>query len=367
MKGENSNNRGMKIKLLVVVIVLVVLLGGVYLWKRFIAYETNKFLQKLKSPVSSVSTAFSENKTWQESIAATGSTVANEGVNINAEVAGTITNIYFKSGQVVKKGQVLLQLNPDVLKATLANQKAALHYAKTSFARQRRLMHENAVSKESFDQAQLNYKQAKASVRQTEAMLAQTTVRAPFAGVLGIRAVNVGQYLTLNTSIVTLTALQPMYVDFSLAENQVANIKVGQKVRLSVGAYPNKTFDGKVTAINSTLDSTTRTLQVRAEVNNSQNLLLPNMFANIALLTGKVDKVTVVPQIAINYAPSGDYVYVIKDNIANRQYIHIGERRGAKIAVTKGLKAQEQVVYAGQVKLRNGSKVVVENPKQGEK
>ena len=182
---------------------------------------------------------------------------------------------------------------------------------------------------------------------------------APFTGIIGIRLVNVGQYLNPGTAIASLQALQPMYVDFNIPESELNKVRLGYRIEMETVAYPGLTFNGKITAINSTLANNTRSLEVRALVDNHSNKLLPQMFANVQVILPKTITVTVVPQIAINFSPSGDYVYVVNNNIAKRAYIKVGERRADVVAVT-GLSVGDNVVYAGQVKLRNNAKVVVE-------
>ena len=359
---QNNNStasKGWKKKLIIVLLVLIVLLGGVYLWRQFVDRQVAKFMQTLKSPTSTVSTTAALKQTWHEKVSAVGSLTASNGVDVNAEVAGQIAAINFKSGDVVRKGQVLLRLKSDVLNAQLANNKATLAYARVSYQRQRQLVVSDSASRAALDEAKAKYQEAQATLQQTEAQLAQKVICAPFTGIIGIRLVNVGQYLNPGTAIASLQALQPMYVDFNIPESELNKVRLGYRIEMETVAYPGLTFNGKITAINSTLANNTRSLEVRALVDNHSNKLLPQMFANVQVILPKTITVTVVPQIAINFSPSGDYVYVVNNNIAKRAYIKVGERRADVVAVT-GLSVGDNVVYAGQVKLRNNAKVVVE-------
>lgn len=350
----------MKKKFVIIIGMLVLIFLGVYGWHRFIAYETAKFMGAFKSPTSSVDVIKVVQSEWHNTIPAVGSTIANQGVDINAEVNGQITKIFFESGDKVEKGQTIIQLNPSILEAQLESAQANLSYAKISYLRQKTLAAQNAGTYSDYDQAKATYDSDLAVVQQIKAQLAQTLIKAPFTGVLGIRQVNLGEYITAGEAIVNLQALQPMYVDFSVSENDIGKIQVGYAVSMMTVAYPDKTFSGKIVANNSTFDASTRSLQLRANIDNPDNILLPGMFANVDVLLPQVVKVLVIPQIAVNYSPVGDYVYVVKNNIATRQYVTIGERREDNIAILKGLSVGDEVVYAGQVKLKNGSKVIVE-------
>lgn len=350
----------MKKKFAIVIIILLVILGAVYGWRRFIAYETAKFLVAFKSPTAYVSATPVKAAVWHTRISAIGSTIANQGVEINAQVPGQVTKIYFKSGEKIQKGEPIIQLDQKVLKAQLANDEATLKYAKVSYFRQKALLAKDAASRSALDKALSAYKQALAGEQETKAQLAKTVIKAPFSGLLGIRKINVGQFLNAGQAIVSLQALSPMYVDFSLPENAIANVKVGYPVDVKTVAYANAIFKGNIIAMNSALASNTRSLEMRAEVKNVDERLIPGMFANLSIILPAAKKVLLIPQIAINYSPVGDFVYLAENGLAKRQYITVGERRGNEIAVLKGLTVNQPVVYAGQLKLENGSKVIVE-------
>ena len=215
----------MKKKFVIVIIVLIVILGSVYAWRRFIAYETAKYLKIFESPVSTISVVKVASEEWHGYVSSVGSTVANQGVEINTEVNGQITKIYFKSGEKAEKGQPIIQLNPKILEAQLANDNANLHYSKVSYYRQKTLLAQNATSQSNLDKAFSLYKENMAKIEQSEAELAQTLIRAPFTGLLGIRQVNVGEYLTAGSAIVSLQALQPMFVDFNIPANEAKTIQ----------------------------------------------------------------------------------------------------------------------------------------------
>ena len=351
-------------KFIAVIIVLILILGGVYGWHKFMAYEGAKYMAKFAMPASSVSVVKAAGAQWHTLIPAVGSTVANEGTNVSSEVGGQITRVFFKSGDIVQQGQPIVQLNPDILQAQLTSDQASLNYAKLSYLRQKALVAQGASSAADLDQALATYREDLAAAEQVQAQLAQTFIRAPFSGVLGITQVSLGDYIRPGQAIVSLQALQPMTVNFNVPENQAAAIQVGDEVTLTTVAYPNQVFSGKVVAADSVLDTNTSTLQFRANVDNPKSLLLPGMFATINVVMPKTFSVVVIPQIAVNYSSIGDYVYVVQGDVAHIKYISLGERRDDQIAVT-GLTVGDEVIYAGQIKLhQDGAKVVVE---KGEK
>lgn len=350
-------------KFWVVVIILAVIFGLIYGWHRFVNYKIGQYFKTHQSPPVEVNVSKAKAAIWHDQIPVTGTTVANQGVNITPEASGTIVKLFFKSGGFVKAGAPILELNPNILKAQLANDEANLALSKVTYERQQSLYQQNAAAASDLDKAKAKYQEDIATVNQTKAQLAQTLVTAPFSGRLGIRQVDLGQYLNPGDTIVNLQSLDPMFVDFTVPENNMAFLKVGQPVRLQNNAFPNKTFQGKIVAMASALSNDTRNLQVRALVNNHQNQLVSGMFMNGDVILPKVNHVILIPQVSITYSQVGDYVFVIKNDKAIKTYITLGERRNDVVAVTKGLTAGDQVVYAGQLKLRNGIAVKVVPPK----
>ena len=354
----------MKIKLVVVVLLLAVVFGGIYGWHRFIGFETQKFFSTYKPAPAYVSVDKAVAENWPVFVESTGSLRAKQGVDITPEVSGKITQIFFHSGQTIKAGDPIVQLNPDLLQAQLADNKAQLELTQSNYQRQKTLYASSVAAQSDLDQAKAQYDEAIASVAQTSAQLSQTLVRAPFDGVLGLRQVNLGQYIQPGNPIVNLQMMDPMEIDFAVPENALANLTASLPIDVHIIAYPSMVFHGEVFALNSTITNTNRTLNVRGSVGNKDNVLKPGMFAVVDVIFPQTIPVISIPQIAVSYSSVGDYVYVVEGDKAKRAYVTLGERKGDRVAVLKGLKGGEQVVYAGQVKLNDGASVTIEQEKK---
>lgn len=329
------------------------------------------YLSRYQEPPVYVSTVKAETKTWRPFLSAVGSLKASNGVDVNAEVSGQILLIDFQSGQHVKQGDLLVQLNDDVDQKTLERDEAKLRFDKIDYERKELLLKENAVARTAVDAAKATYLQSLAAVASDNVMINQKKIRAPFAGKIGIRQVNVGQYITTGTGIVTLQTLNPLYVDFSLPEQDLPKIKTDQPITLKVDAYPNELFEGKITAINSMVDVNTRSIAVRATIPNGNESLYPGLFADVQVILPKVDNVITVPQSAISYSLYGDSIYVVEQKgkdkkgtpelIAVQKYVKTGERRGNVVAVLSGIKVGDIVVSSGQLKLHPNARVLINN------
>ncbi|MBB4818822.1 membrane fusion protein (multidrug efflux system) [Pseudomonas alcaligenes] len=327
-------------------------------------------------PAISVSAAKAVEQPWQERLPAIGSLKAFQGVDLTVEVGGTVQDVLFRSGEKVTLGQPLIQMDSDVEKASLATAEATLALARVEFERGRSLVNRQNISKSEFDRLSSELQKSTASVAQLKAMLAKKRIVAPFSGTIGIRQVDVGDFLSSGTTIATLQDLGTLFVDFYLPEQAVPKLAIDQRVRINVAAYPGEFFEGRVAAINPKVEDSTRNLQVRAMLQNPDNKLLPGMFANLeVLLPGDTARI-VVPETAITYTLYGNSVYVIdakkgedgqvqKDDkgepmlVVERRFVETGARRDGKVVVLKGLKPEEQVVTAGQLKLDNGSHVAI--------
>ncbi|BCD86906.1 resistance-nodulation-cell division (RND) efflux membrane fusion protein [Pseudomonas solani] len=327
-------------------------------------------------PAISVSAAKAVEQPWQERLPAIGSLKAFQGVDLTVEVGGTVQDVLFLSGEKVTLGQPLIQMDSDVEKASLATAEATLALARVEFERGRSLVNRQNISKSEFDRLSSELQKSTASVAQLKAMLAKKRIVAPFSGTIGIRQVDVGDFLSSGTTIATLQDLGTLFVDFYLPEQAVPKLAIDQRVRINVAAYPGEFFEGTVAAINPKVEDSTRNLQVRAMLQNPDNKLLPGMFANLeVLLPGDTARI-VVPETAITYTLYGNSVYVIdakkgedgqvqKDDkgepmlVVERRFVETGARRDGKVVVLKGLKPEEQVVTAGQLKLDNGSHVAI--------
>lgn len=317
-----------------------------------------------------VSTIKATVEDWQLRYHAVGSVMAVKGVTVSNELAGSITKIAFDSGDRVKQGALLVHLDTSTDEAQLKGLEAQAELARISLVRARDLRKNRTNSQAELDAAQSQYDSAVSAVDALKATIAKKIIRAPFSGVLGIREVNLGQYLAAGTPIVSLQALQPLYVNFTLPQQDFAELKVGQRVELKVDTYPNRTFTGKVTALNSEVDDATRNIQVQATLPNPDDLLRPGMFASVDVIRAEHDRFITLPQTAIVYNPYGDAVYVVKSAkgangkemlTARQVFVKLGDTRGDQVAVTSGLEAGDVVVTAGQLKLRNGIPVEINN------
>ncbi|MDB5979665.1 MAG: mexA [Pseudomonas sp.] len=355
-----------------VVLLVVLCLGG---YKAFAIYHQIQGFSAPKPPVS-VGVATAREHPWQSLLPAIGSLKALQGVDLSLEIAGTVKSIQFESGQKVKAGQLLLQLDSDVEKALLGTAEADLGLAKIEHGRGSQLVGDQAISKGDFDRMAAQLKKATATVAQLNAALDKKRILAPFSGTIGIRRVDVGDYLPSGTMIATLQDLSSLYVDFYVPEQALPKLAIGQIAQVKVAAFPTQTFDATISAINPKVEDTTRNVLVRATLPNPEGKLLPGMFANLqVLLPGQQTRV-VVPESAITYTLYGNSVYVVvpkktadgqpeKDAkgepqlTAERRFVETGERRDGLAVIVKGVQAGEQVVSAGQLKLNAGANVAI--------
>ena len=356
--------------------VLVVVLA-LAAYKGFTIYQQVQMFSA-PQPAISIDAATAEPQPWQSRLPAIGSLKAFQGIDLTVEVAGTVQQVLFKSGEQVSLQQPLIQMDSDVEQASLATAQAELGLAKVEYERGRSLVNRQSISKSEFDRLSANLQKANASVAQLQAQLAKKRILAPFAGTIGIRQVDVGDYLASGTTIATLQDLSKLFVDFYLPEQTVPQLAIGERVRFSVAAYPLEVFEGEIAAINPKVEDTTRNVQVRAMLANPDSKLLPGMFANLEVLLPGEQTVVVVPETAITYTLYGNSVYVIgekkgqdgqvaKDDAGQaelsveRRFVETGERRDGQVVIRKGLQAGEQVVSAGQLKLDNGAHVRIAN------
>lgn len=321
-------------------------------------------------PPESVASAVVREESWQDSLEAIGSITAVQGVTVTPEVAGSVSEIAFESGAMVKKGDLLVRLDTTTEEAQLRAIEAQMHLAGLNVERIRQLRAGNTVSQSELDTAEATLKELQANADAIRAAIQKKTLRAPFSGKLGIRQINLGEYLDTGKAIVSLQSLDPVYADFSLPQQELARITNGMSVRVSTDAYPGREFEGTLTAINPNLDSQTRSIQLQATLENAGQLLRPGMFARVKVILPAEHKVLAVPATAVLSAPYGDSVFVIEDKpstnsepslVVRQQLVRTGRAKGDFVAVVAGLKAGEQVASAGVIKLRHGSSVVVNN------
>ena len=322
-------------------------------------------------PAETVSAAEVKQETWEALLPAVGSVTAVQGVVLRAELSGAVREIAFDSGGTAKKGQILLRLDTSTEEAQLRAAEAQAALAQHNLARAVDLKKQGVISQSDFDAAEAAALQTTGNADVIRATLVKKTVRAPFSGRLGIRTVNLGQYVNEGDPIVSLQSLDPVFVDFSVPEQQLAQIQRAMEVRVVTDATPGRVFTGKVTALNPEVDASTRNIKVQATVANRGGELRPGMFARVQLVLPEAEPILVIPSTAVLHAPYGDSVFVISDvkdeksgktvKQAQMTTVRLGETRGDFIAVTAGLKAGQTVATSGVFKLRNGSPVALDN------
>ena len=313
----------------------------------------------------SVSAAPVQSVSWQRRINAVASLVALQGVHLTSQLPGQVTELYFHSGQHVRKGQRLLQLDDSNQLAQLASDRAAVELAQANYERAQRLFRTHAASEADVQATHAKYQTATAAVAGDRATLAKLAVSAPFSGWLGVRQVSLGQYLSNGTEIAALNVWDPLRVQFAVPQSQIALIQAGQTVRIGVDAFPGQNFIAKVTALGSEVDANSRNITIEAKLPNSKRLLRPGMFAQAELLVGAPQKGLAVPTGAITYNTYGDFVYRVEtrggEQVAVATPVRTGETRDELTQVLSGLKAGEQVVTAGQLKLHDGAPVSLDH------
>jgi membrane fusion protein (multidrug efflux system) len=348
--------------------VLIGVLGGI---KGLQILQMTANGKQFVSPPETVTTFEVHMESWESLLPSVGSLEAVQGVIVTAELTGKVVNIAFEPGAKVQAGDLLVQQDISSEAAQLRAAEAEVALAKITLERTRKLLTEKTVSQSQYDNADAQYKQAAAQVDNIRAAIAKKTIRAPFVGRLGIRLVNLGQILNEGEAIVSLQSLDPIFVNFSLPQQQLAQIQPGFTIRVTTDALPGKIIEGKITAINPAVDAATRNIQVQATVVNPQERLRPGMFVNVAVVLPAQDKVLAIPATAVLYAPYSDSVFVVEEKkseknsqpgkIVHQQFVRLGEKRGDFIAVASGLKENETIVSTGVFKLRNGQAVVVDN------
>lgn len=327
--------------------------------------------QMMQPPPESVSTSLVERRLWQETLQAVGSIEPIRGVRLDAEVPGIVTAINFQNGQAVDAGDVLVQLDTAPETALLNSNKANAELARIELERAQRLRNTNSVAQSQLDQAQATFDVAMAQVKNIEAIIDQKTIRAPFKGRVGIRQINLGQYLSAGAAIVTIQSYDEVFVNFTLPQQMLSKIETGMELLLKSDAYPSKSFTGRLTAISPQIDPITRTVKLQGTLSNSDGDLKPGLFVNIEVIASKINEVLTIPATAIAYAPYGNSIFKIKRQkneatgetvtTVKQSFIRIGERRGDFVSVLEGLEEGDEVVSAGAFKLRNEMPVSIQN------
>lgn len=353
----------MQKRLLLVLLVTLLIFAVLFGW-RFRQIQTAMEQHKPPPPATVAVTEVARVE-WQPYLSVVGSLVAIEGIQISNEVAGKVKNIHFVSGQTVEPGQLLIELDSDSEEAEFKRLQATRGLAKIKFGRTAKLANGSYISQSDYDEAKALLEQADASLVWQQTLIDKKRIRAPFAGSLGIRRANTGQYLPPGTAIVPLQALDPIYADFSLPERYLAQLGLEQTVEVDVQAYPGERFSGKITALNPGIDDATRSLVLRATLDNASRRLRPGMFARIRVLLGAPEQVLTLPDTAITYNTYGDSVFLVQPDGAGhkveRRQVETGESRDGRVAIRSGLEIGQRVVSAGQLKLRNGVPVLIDD------
>lgn len=313
-------------------------------------------------PAPQVSTIITAYSTYQPSLQSTGTLQAAQGITLQPETSGRISKILFQSGDVVTEGTPLIELSNNILKAELALNQANLDLSEHDYLRKKELFGKKVVSKSELETALATLKINQARVAGTKAQLAQTLIKAPFSGQLGLKLISIGDFVTPATKLVNLQAVNPMSIDFSIPETNVTQLAVGQDVLLDDDAYPNRIFKGKIKALETLMNQNAQSLTVRAEIPNEDKTLIPGTFMHVTILTGKPQQVIRIPQTALLYDATGNYVYRVIKNKAVRTPVTTSIQTKHNIIISKGLTVGEEVITAGQLKLQNGSEVAVDRP-----
>lgn len=378
--------------MIVMLAFVVIIFGGVYTLRVISAAKKLKHYEAMPPSKTAVSAQAAQSLTWHPSLSAIASLEAAEGVEVTSEAGGLVKEITFSSGNKVQQGQLLVQLDISQDKAQLQGLEAQAKLDRINLHRQSTLYKRKVASKSALDQANAQYEQSRANVAAQKALIEKKTITAPFSGVVGIREVNLGQYISPGTQVVTLQALQPLYVDFSLPQQDLPKVKVGQSVHVTVDSYPGKSFRAKITAINPQVDTGTRNFKLQATLANKKKLLRPGMFGHAEVELPARNNVVTLPQAAISYNPYGDTVYLVTRNgkpvmglpgkktgknargqagqaksgqqaplKVSQVFVTLGPTRGDQVEIEKGIKPGELVVTSGQLKLKNGALIKINN------
>lgn len=363
----------MKKRMVIMLIGAAILFGGIALYKIIVGMMIARFMAA-NQPIATVSTMKVAYSTWQPNLYASGSTRAIYGVNVTTKQAGMVTSIDFTPGMDVQKGDVLVELDNEVEKADLTALKARAELARITYERDKQQFAIKAISKQVLDSDLQNLRNLEAQVEAQAATLGHKTIIAPFTGRLGINLVNPGQFINPGDAVVTLQTLDPIYVDFFIPQQNLSQLALDAPVVVTTDAYPKKTFSGKITTINPLVDPDTRNVEVEATITNSSHEIYPGMYVKIEINTGKPEQLLTLPQSAISFNPYGALVFRVYDQgkdkagkpnlIVRQTFVVTGDTRGEQVAILKGLKPGDEVVTSGQLKLKNGSRIAINNTVQ---
>jgi len=358
-------------RMIIIIIGLILVVGGLGGIK---GLQINRMIAQARQfapPPETVTTAVARTESWESLLTAVGSLEAVRGVMVTAELTGKVVDIEFEPGTMVRAGDLLAKQDTSTEEAQLRAAEATAALAKSNYDRMKELLGRKIISQSEYDNTEAQYKQAMAQCDNIRTVIAKKNVRAPFAGRLGIRLINLGQVLNEGQAIVSLQALDPIFVNFLLPQQELAKLQPGLTVRVTTDALPGQTIEGKITALNPQVDASTRNIRIQATVANGQERLRPGMYVNVAVVLPARDKVLAIPATAVLYAPYSDSVFVVEEKRSEKggqpitavrqQFAQLGEKRGDFVSVVSGLKEGETVVSSGVFKLRNGQDVVVDD------
>ncbi len=358
-------------RMIIMLIAVGLVFGGVF---GFLAFKNAMIKQAMSAataPPQTVSTVMAVTQDWQPQIEAVGSLRAVKGADLAFEVSGIVKEIHFNSGDDVPAGDILVMLRADDDIGKLAALQATAALGEINYKRDQEQFKIKAVSQATVDADAANLKNGNAQVAEQQAVVAKKTLRAPFAGRLGVRAVDIGQYISAGTMVVTLQALDPIYADFFLPQQVLSQVRLEQAVTIKIDTYPDEDFIGSITAINPKVDAATRNVQVRATLKNPDLRLLPGMYASVRIAAGNKERYVTLPQTALTYNPYGETVYIVDDKgtdpegqpqlVARQTFVTAGPKRGDQVAILSGIEEGQTVVAAGQMKLHNGSALTIDN------
>lgn len=358
-------------RMLIMLIVVGLVLGGVFGFIEFKGRMMKQFMTGQGEPPQTVSTLTADYQEWLPKLVAVGTLRAEQGVELSTEVAGIISEIHFKQGDSVAANTPLLQLRTTNEVAKLKSLNAAAELARITYQRDQAQFNAKTISRQTLDTDKANLDIALANIAEQQALIDKKTIRAPFAGQLGIRAVDTGQFLDVGAVITSLQNLDTVFADFYLPQQTLASLKTGQAVTVSTDVYPAENFTGAISVINPKVDPGTRNVQIRATLKNPDHKLLPGMYASVNVITGKAEQYITLPRSAISFNPFGATVFLIDNKatdaqgkprpVAKQTFVTTGEARGDQVSIVKGLNAGDLIVTSGQIKLRNGSPVIIDN------
>ena len=357
----------------IVLLVAIFFVLGYFKVQQFMGFAAMAKAGFFKSPPIAVTTTVASQSEWQPTLDTIGTVTAINGVTVSTDLAGIVDKIAFTSGTVVKAGDLLVHLNTDQEQAQLEQAQAQLALAQLTLNRDRDLLAKRTISLQDYDTAEATYRGNQASVDQFKALIARKTLRAPFDGVIGIRQVNLGQYLNTGDAVVSLQSFDPIYVNFTLPQQELSKLAVGQQVDVRLDAYGDAVFPGQINAVNSMVDQATRNVQVQATLQNGEQKLRPGMFAKLSVILPQREQVIALPVSSVHYAPYGDSVFIVGDDkdedgkpikSVKEQFVKLGTARGDLIAVVSGVKPGDEVVTSGVFRLKSGAAIIINNKVQ---